>query len=191
MGSLNVSEVEMILKLAKRKGALKFGKFKLSSGGTSSFYFDGRLITLDPEGAYLVSTALLKILKESHVEAIAGPTLGADPIVSSVAVMSYREGYPIAGLIVRKDAKRYGGRRAIEGPMVSGMKVAVVDDACTTGTSLLHAIEILEKAGCDVVQVIVILDRGQGGSDEIKRRGYDFIALLEADRQGKISAFGK
>ena len=182
------TEAETILELAQKKGALMFGEFKLSAGGTSPYYFDGRLITLDPEGAYNVARAIIPILRECGAEAIAGPTLGADPIVSAVALMSYLEGHPIPGLIVRKEAKQHGGRRGIEGPLVQGSRVAVVDDACTTGSSLFNAIEAVEAAGCKVVKVISILDRRMGGSDEIRRRGYDFVALLEANEQGEITA---
>lgn len=193
------SEAETILELAKEKGALMFGEFRLSAGGTSSYYFDGRIVTLDPRGAYLVAKAFLPILKECGAEAIAGPTLGADPIVAAVAVLSYQEGHPIPGLIVRKEAKGHGGKRAIEGPLKDvlsgkgstlqneqGARVAVVDDACSTGASLFHAIDAVEAAGCKVVKVLSILDRRQGGSDELLRRGYDFTALLEADEKGGI-----
>lgn len=182
------SEAEAILQLAKDRGALRFGQFKLSAGGTSAYYFDGRLVTLDPEGAYHVARAIIPILRECGAEAIAGPTLGADPIVSSVALMSYVEGHPIPGLIVRKESKQYGGKRAIEGPLAPGARVAVVDDTCTTGGNLLSAIGAVEAAGCQVVKVICILDRREGGSDEIRRRGYDFIALLEANASGEITA---
>ena len=184
---LSRSEAEIILELAKQRGALTFGEFRLSAGGTSAFYFDGRLLTLDPEGAYHVAKAILPILDECGAEAIAGPTLGADPIVSAVSVMSYVHGRRIPGLIVRKEAKGHGGERAIEGPVVPGAGVAVVDDACTTGSSLLHAIDAVEAVGCRVVKVIAILDRREGGSDEIRRRGYDFVALLEANEAGEIT----
>ncbi len=176
-----------ILELAKRNGALHFGEFKLSSGGTSSYYFDGRLVTLDPEGAYLVARAFLPILAECRAEAIAGPTVGADPIVSSVAVMSFKRGTPVSGLIVRMEPKRHGAGRMIEGNLQPGVAVAVVDDSCSTGGNLLHAIAAVEEAGCRVVKVMCILDRHQGGSDEIRRRGYDFVALLEADEDGNIT----
>ena len=175
-----------ILELAKRTGALMFGEFKLSAGGTSPYYFDGRLITLDPEGADRVARAILPILMECSAEAVAGPTLGADPIVSAVAVVSYQERHPIPGLIVRKEAKQHGGKRAIEGPLKKGARVAVVDDTCTTGSSLFMAIDAVEAAGCQVVKVISILDRREGGSEEIRRRGYDFVSLLEADESGNV-----
>lgn len=178
---------ERILELAKRKGALRFGEFQLSAGGTGPYYFDGRLITLDPEGAYLVANAFLPLLWECGAEAVAGPTLGADPIVASVAAISFKRGRPIPGLIVRKEAKAHGGKRAIEGPLSPGSSVAVVDDTCTSGASLLHAIEAVEAAGCSVVKVMCILDRREGGSAAIRQRGYDFVALLEADKDGKIT----
>ena len=185
------SEAAGILDLAKRLGALTFGEFKLSAGGTSPYYFDGRLITLDPEGAHAVAKVFLPVLADCGAEAIAGPTLGADPIVAAIAVVSHLEGQPIAGAIVRKEAKGHGGGRLIEGPLREGARVAVVDDTCTTGSSLFHAIEAVESAGCRVVKVMAILDRREGGSDEIKRRGYDFFALLEANERGEIAPTGE
>ena len=180
------SETENILELAKTRGALVFGDFLLSSGIKSTYYFDGRLITLDAEGSYYVAKAFLSLLKACQATAVAGPTLGADPIVSSVATISYLEGWPIQALIVRKEIKQHGGMRVIEGPVKPGMRVAVVDDTCTTGTSLMHAIETIENAGCEVVKVLSILDRKQGGSDAIRRKGYEFISLLEASDHGQI-----
>lgn len=181
------SEAEAILDLAKRRGALKVGRFHLSSGSTSPYYFDGRLITLDPEGAYRVAKAFLPELISCGAEAMAGPTLGADPIVSAVAAVSYMEGHPIPGLIVRKETKTYGDMRSIEGPLTTGARVVLVDDTCTTGGNLLRAIEAIEAAGCHVIKVMAVLDRREGGSDEIRRRGYEFVALLEADARGEIS----
>ena len=184
----SIKRAEVILELAKLKGALQFGEFQLSSGDTSSYYFDGRLITLDPEGAYAVAKAMMPILRKCGAEAAAGPTLGADPIVSAVAVMSHIDGTPIPGLIVRKEEKAHGAKRGIEGPLREGARVAIVDDTCTTGASLFHAIDAVEAAGCHVVKVVVILDRRQGGSDELRLRGYDFSSILEATENGEIKA---
>ena len=184
------SEASQILELAKSKGALLFGEFDLSAGGTSSYYFDGRILSLDPEGGYRVAKAFLPILKECGARAVAGPTLGADPIVSAVSVVSYLEGNPIPGLIVRMEAKGHGGQRTIEGPtsgLAPGAPVAVVDDTCTTGGSLFHTIDAVEAAGYRVVKVLTVLDRNEGGSDEIRRRGYSYQALLTATGSGEIS----
>ena len=177
---------QSILDLSLKLGALKFGDFTLSGGGQAKYYFDGRLVTLDPEGAYLVARALMPLLRERGVETVTGPALAAVPMVSAIAVLSHVDGDPINALIVRDEAKGHGAKRLIEGSLRAGAKVAVIDDTCSTGGSLIHAIDAMEAAGCEVVVVVCILDRQTGGSDAIRGRGHEFIALLEADSQGNI-----
>jgi orotate phosphoribosyltransferase len=179
-------DVDRLLQLALEKGALKYGDFTLTSGKKSSYYFDGRLLSLEPEGAYLISKAMLPLLRQAGVEAVGGPTLGADPIVSSIAVLSHINETPIPAFIVRKEAKSHGTGQGIEGPLKGGSRVAIIDDTCTTGGSLFQAIEAAEGAGCTVVKVLAILDRREGGGEELRRRGYDFLALMEANSEGKI-----
>ncbi len=178
--------VDRLLQLALEKGALKYGDFTLTSGKKSTFYFDGRLLSLDPEGAYLISQSLLPVLREAGAEAVGGLTLGADPIVASIALASHIDETPIPAFIVRKEAKSHGTGQIVEGPLKAGSRVAIIDDACTTAGSLFQAIEAAEGAGCTVVKVVAVLDRQGGGGDELRRRGYDFIALMEADPDGKI-----
>ena len=175
-----------LLQVAQERGALKYGEITLTSGKKSGYYFDGRLLSLDPEGAHLIASAVLPILRESGVEAVGGLTLGADPMVAGIALASHLEGGPIPGFIVRKEAKAHGTGQNIEGPLKPGCRVAIVDDVCTTGGSLFQAIAAAEAAGCTVVKVLAILDRREGGSEELRRRGYDFVALLEATSEGKI-----
>ncbi len=182
------ADPEKILELSKRLGALKFGHFKLNAGGTSSFYFDGRLVTLDPEGAHTVANALLPVLAQYRVDAAAGPAVAAVPMVSALAVASHAQGQPIRGLIVRPERKKYGTGKIIEGSPRPGDRVAVIDDTCMTGGSLLHAVDTVEDAGCEVVIVACILDRREGGSDAIRARGYEFFAFLEEDDDGTIVA---
>lgn len=178
-----------LLALALERGALKYGDFTLSSGKKSSYYFDGRRLSLDPEGAHLIAQALLPLLRRAGVQAVGGLTLGADPIVAAVALASFpdKSGRPIPGFIVRKEAKGHGTRQGVEGYLLQPQdRVAIVDDVCTTGGSLFQAIEAAEAAGCTVVKVVALLDRMEGGSDELRRRGYDFQALLTASPQGEI-----
>ncbi len=178
-----------LLDLALERGAIRYGDFTLSSGRKSSYYFDGRLISLDPEGAYLLGHALLPLLTDAGVSAVGGPTLGADPIVAAVATASWQQGTPIPAFIVRKEAKGYGMAQMIEGPLPPpGTSVAIVDDACTTGGSLFHAIDAAEDAGYKVGLVLAALDRNEGGSDAIRDRGYPFAALLTAGEDGRITA---
>lgn len=176
-----------VLNLCEKLGALEFGEFELTSGETSTYYFDGRLVTLDPEGANTVGKAFIPLIVDSGAEIVAGPALAAVPIISAIGVISFREGNPVPGLIVRSEAKTHGAKKMIEGKVRPGTKVAVVDDTCSTGGSLIHAIDAIEEAGCEVVKVICILDRNMGGSAEIKRRGYDFHALLVATEDGETA----
>ena len=178
--------VDRLLALALERGAIKYGDFTLSSGKKSSYYFDGRLLSLDPEGAHLISQALLPLLQQAGAQAVGGTTLGADPIVTAVALASYLSGGPIPAFIVRKESKSHGTQQKIEGPLPPGSKVAIVDDVCTTGGSLFHAIEAAEEAGCTVVKVVSLLDRKEGGSDDMQKRGYDFAALMVATPEGRI-----
>ena len=143
---------ERLLKLALKRGALKYGEFTLSSGQIAHYYFDGRLLSLDPEGAYLIGRALLPMIKEAGAQAIGGPTLGADPIVAAVAMASHMDGYPVPAFIVRERSKAHGTGQQVEGPLEAGSRVAIVDDVCTTGASLFRAIEAAEASGCKVVQ---------------------------------------
>ena len=177
---------ERLLELAIERGALKYGEYTLSSGQRSRYYFDGRLLSLDPEGAYLIGRALLPIVKEAGAQAIGGPTLGADPIVTAVALTSHMDGSFIPAFIVRKEAKAHGTEQNVEGPLAHGSRVVIVDDVCTTGSSIFHAIEAVEAVGCSVVRVIALLDRRQGGSEDLKRQGYDFVCLLEATPEGDV-----
>ena len=190
IGSAAVPEKSVAVRLldvALERGALKYGQFTLTSGRTSGYYFDGRLLSLDPEGAELIASALLPALREARVEAVGGPTLGADPIVAALAITSRRAGKGIPGFIVRKEAKAHGTAQGIEGPLRPGSRVAIIDDVCTTGGSLFHAIDAAEAIGCTVVKVVAVLDRNEGGSEELRGRGYDFLALMKANSDGTIA----
>ena len=178
---------ERLLALALDRNALRYGDFVLTSGKKSSYYFDGRLLSLDPEGAHLITQALLPVLTGAGATAIGGPTLGADPIVAAIVLAGHLAGVRMPGFIVRKEAKAHGTGQAIEGPLEPGSRVAIVDDTCTTGGSLFQAIEAAEAASCTVVKVVAILDRCEGGGEALRARGYDFASILQATPEGKIT----
>jgi orotate phosphoribosyltransferase len=180
------STLDRLLELAVERGAIKYGQFTLASGRSSSYYFDGRLLSLDPEGARLIAEAMLPGFRQARVAAVGGLTLGADPIVASIALVSGQEGEGIPGFIVRKEVKTHGMGQSTEGPLRPGSRVAIVDDVCTSGGSLFQAIEAAELAGCTVVKVAAVLDRNEGGSAELARRGYPFVALLRATPEGRV-----
>ena len=174
------------LQIALDRNALTYGDYTLSSGLRSGYYFDGRRLTLDARGCYLAGRAVYLMSLEFGVDAIGGPTLGSDPIVAAAALASHLAGEPISAFIVRKASKLHGAGQLIEGPLATGSRVAIVDDTCSTGGSLFHAVEAAERFGCKVAAVMAILDRRQGGSEEAQRRGYPFRALLEATDDGRI-----
>ncbi len=156
------------------------GEFTLSSGKKSSYYIDGKITTLSAEGAWLVGTLMARALAKDEIAAIGGLTLGADPIVAAVAAMSFQEGRPIQAFIVRKEPKSHGTSRWIEGPAVPrGARVALVDDVITTGASVLKAAErVVEESGAQVVKVLCVLDRLEGGREAIEKAGYAFHPLV-------------
>lgn len=177
---------ERIHALAVELGALQFGDFTLSSGQKSTYYFDGRLLSLNPRGLAEICDALLPVAVAAGARAVGGPTLAADPIIGGLVLLSQQRGRPLTGFIVRGQAKQHGTGKLVEGHLAAGMPVAVLDDTVSTGGSLFKAIEAAEAAGCKVVKVMSVLDRQQGGSAELRRRGYDFFTVLEATPDGKI-----
>ena len=160
------------------KLAYKEGDFVLSSGQRSSYYINGKQVTLHPQGALAVGRLLLSQLP-IDTEAVAGLTLGADPIVSAVSVVSALENRPIPALIVRKEAKGHGTMAYIEGPILPAeTKVVVLEDVVTTGQSAMKAVERLREAGYSVEQVIALVDRQQGGAELYQSAKLKFEAVF-------------
>lgn len=172
MDKENVGELKArLLELLKKK-AFKKGKFLLSSGKASDYYLDGRIITLTCEGAYLVASIILEMLKDDKIDAVGGPTLGADPIVGAVACLAHINNIPIKTFIVRKSTKEHGTGRQIEGPQLQkGAKVVLVDDVATTGKALIEAKQALDKQGIKVCRAIVIVDRKEGAAENLQNSG--------------------
>jgi len=175
-----------ILELAHETGALIEGDFTLASGKKSDHYFEGKRLTLHPEGAYLIGKEIFDRLAAIDVDAIGGLVMGAFPLITAVALVSHQEGKPIQSFIVREQPKEHGTRRKIEGHFRKGSKVAIVDDVITTGGSVNKAIEAVEEEGCKVVKVIVIVDRNEGGSERLRKR-YDFEAIINLPPSGEAS----
>ncbi|MBW4615317.1 MAG: orotate phosphoribosyltransferase [Desmonostoc vinosum HA7617-LM4] len=158
--------------------AYQEGDFVLSSGLRSSYYVNKTQVTLHPQGALAIARLLFPMLP-IDTQAVGGLTLGADPIVAAVSVVSVYENRPIPALIIRKEAKGYGTRAYIEGPSLpEGAKVVVLEDVVTTGQSALKAVERLKAANYTVEQVIALVDRQQGGAELYESAGLKFAALF-------------
>ena len=161
--------------------AVLSGKFTLASGLEASRYFDLKQVLLCPEGACLVGKVVSWILTTSNLRFVGGYGLGGWLMTATTVVMSGRNGrHPISGFEVEED-------KGIKGHLPSvGEPVAVVDDVLTTGKSLLVAMEAVIASQRRVKKAIVILDRQQGGLEELQRKGYDVVALLRVDASGEI-----
>lgn len=155
--------------LMMEKAHLK-GDFVLTSGKRSGHYFDLKRVTLDPEGLTITSELLVEMMRRDGIGAIGGLAIGADPIVAGVVQASWRMGYPVQGFIVRKEPKEHGTGRWIEGPVARGTPVAVVDDVITSGGSIIKAAEGARAEGLEPVAAYALVDREEGGAENIERR---------------------
>lgn len=164
--------------------ALKFGDFTLASGKKSTYYLDGKQISLHSAGLRLVSEGLLDLLEKVEYAAIGGMSIGADPIVGGVLTVAATRGQSLGGFLVRKEPKGHGTKKYIEGPVEAGAKVVVIDDVVTTGGSALEACDRIEEFGCQVVCVVGIVDRKEGGAANFVKRGLPFRSLLTIEDFG-------
>jgi orotate phosphoribosyltransferase len=170
-----------LLKLLASK-SFRLGEFKLSSGGTSDYYIDCRTTTLDARGAQLVGQVFLDEMRGQgwHADAIGGLTMGADPIVVAVAVISGT----LNGFLVRKAEKQHGTGQRIEGFREKGARVVIVDDVCTTGSSTVQAIEAAREYGFIVVGVMCLVEREEAhGRPNVEKAAAPakFISIFTAN----------
>jgi len=168
----------------------KEGDFTLTSGRKSDYYFDCKQTALHPEGAYLLGRLFLHLLAGQRVDAVAGMTLGADPLVTATSLASYlaSEGTlpdpapaaPWPACIIRKQSKGHGTNQYLEGlaNLPAGCHVALLEDVVTTGGTLVTSIQRVQDAGFTVSVVAAVLDREEGGRENLERAGFTLKALF-------------
>lgn len=172
--SLDEQKKQRLAELVKEL-AVVHGKVTLSSGKEADYYVDLRRATLQHEASRLIGSLLRELTADWDYAAAGGLTMGADPV--GLAIM-HADGRAIDAFVVRKEAKKHGMQRQIEGCNVEGQKVLVVEDTTTTGNSPLTAVAALRKAGAEVVGVATVVDRNTGAGDAIAAEGLEYRYLL-------------
>ena len=170
---------EELIELLREK-AYRTGDFTLSSGKKSKHYVNCKPVTLNGEGLYYAAVSLLDLVKPD-VKAVAGLTLGADPLVSAVTMHCYQVWRPLDGLIIRKEPKGHGTASQIEGPLGNipkGSKIVVLEDVTTTGASSLKAAKVLRDYGFVVELIATVLDRQEGAAAAIAAEGLELQSLI-------------
>ena len=155
--------------------------FKLVSGKMSRFYVNCKPTTLSPRGMFLVGHLVFDAIKDLDPDGIGGLTFGADPMAVATAFVSELKGKPIIAFSIRKTKKDHGIIKWIEGDMKPGQRVVVIDDVATTGGSTIKAIERARSEGLDVVKAVILVDRQEGGLENIRQHAHDVTAIITRD----------
>ncbi len=162
----------------KAAGAIKKGKFKLSNGSLTDYYVDKYVFETQPDVLEAVADEIASRLDPDEVDVIAGPELGAVPLVTAV---SLRTGIPCA--YIRKGQKHYGTQARIEGQIEKGQCVAIVEDVTTTGNTILETAELIEEVGGIPTHLIVVVDRNDGAEENVADAGYELEYLVQVGEE--------
>lgn len=161
------------------------GEITLASGRKSDFYFNLKPTMLDPEGVALLAELSFEALRDEAIDYIGGLEMGAVPLASAIAQLSWLKNHPIAAFFVRKKPKEHGARLAVEGlakdETLQGKRVVIIEDVTTTGQSAIKAIEAVREAGAEIVLVLTMVDRQEGADQTFAGAGLAFRALYKAE----------
>lgn len=167
------NEKNRLIRLLNKKEVVKFGKFTLSSGKESDYYVNMKMAITDPKILKSIAKIVSDQINRNEIDKVAGPALGAIPIVTAVSLES-----SIPMLMIRKSKKGYGTSELIEGNLLDGDSVIVIEDVTTTGNSLIKAIKALEDNGGKVKRAFVVVDRAEGAIENLKQEGIELEAIL-------------
>jgi len=176
-----MTDHEQLVRLLAERSARR-GNFTLASGRQSTLYIDARLTTMSPEGQQLIGRVGLQTIRDARwtADAVGGLTLGADPIAYAICHASASSTAPLRAFTVRKEAKAHGTGRQVEGPVAPGDRVVVVEDVITTGQSATRAVEALRQFGANPIAILALVDRQEGGREQLEQLGVPVHALTTA-----------
>ncbi|MCR4337492.1 MAG: orotate phosphoribosyltransferase [Candidatus Omnitrophica bacterium] len=182
-----LDDKKQLFKLIKNNAFFR-EKIILSSGKESDYYIDARRVTLSSEGAYLCARLMLSMIEGEKYDAIGGPTLGADPLIGAVGVLSHQAGQKLNTFIIRKAPKAHGKQQQIEGmPIPTGAKVILIDDVATTGKAFLESIEVLKRDGITAPVALCVVDRGEGAKEVLAQQNCKLLSLFTAQDFLKVT----
>jgi orotate phosphoribosyltransferase len=166
--------------------AVVHGKVTLSSGIEADYYVDLRRATLHHEAAVLVGKVMLDLLLDAGLspDAVGGLTMGADPVATAMLHQASARGLSLNAFVVRKEAKKHGMARQVEGPDISGKKVVILEDTSTTGGSPLAAAKAAQESGATVLAIATVVDRNTGARAAIESAGYAYYSALSLSDLG-------
>jgi orotate phosphoribosyltransferase len=178
-----MTDHEQLVRLLAARSARR-GNFTLASGRQSSLYIDARLTTMTPDGQRLIGRLGLEAIRAASwpAGAVGGLTLGADPIAYAICHSSADTEQPLRAFTVRKEPKGHGTGKQVEGPLVSGDRVVIVEDVITTGGSATRAVEAVQREGAIVLGVLALVDREEGGREQLESLGLRVHALTTASQ---------
>ncbi|RJX26838.1 MAG: orotate phosphoribosyltransferase [Dethiobacter sp.] len=158
-------------------------KVRLASGRESDFYIDSKQVTLTAEGIYKLASYILYLIREENVEvrAVGGPAMGAVPLAAAISALSCQPPFnnPLDTFFVRSEAKKHGLENKVDGPTLrEGLPLLLLDDVLTTGGSVLKAARAVQELGCKVEKVIIIVDRQEGGRENLEKEGLKVSSVL-------------
>jgi orotate phosphoribosyltransferase len=161
---------QQLLQLLKDR-CFRFGTFRLASGDTSNYYIDGKMAEVSSEGAYLIGEVVYEQTRDLDIAGIGGLEVGAVPLTTAAVLSYHLHGRRMEGFWVRDKTKGHGTRKLVEGKLEPGSRVVILDDVITRGESSLRAIEGVRELGCEVVQVLAIVDRLRGAGELFRNHG--------------------
>jgi len=180
---MSFTDKEKLRSIIQEKGLItgNSNTFELASGDKSNFFFDMKVVSMDPEGSELMANAILETIQQQDYEYIGGLESGSIPIASVVANKSFGTKRPIPAFFVRKTSKGRGTNKVIEGNLTGNSRVIVVEDVTTKGESVLVAVKALRELGCEVDRVITIVDRLSGASELLAGEGVELVSIFTKD----------
>jgi orotate phosphoribosyltransferase len=165
-----------LLELFKER-AFSFGRFTLASGKESTYYINSKKAFFNSEVVWCLGEVLWQVTKDLNIQAMGGLEVGAIPMATAAALRYHENGRPLEAFFVRKQAKSHGSQERVEGIVRPGFRAVVIDDVFTSGSSVMQAIEEVEKVGAEVVAVSCIVDRLEGAREKLASR-YKYLPIF-------------